>query len=543
MESKSLFWADQLAEQVEARAKKEKLPAVVRCGQTPSGGKHIGNLNDVVRAYFVYKSLLERGVEAKFIHSSDDRDPLKDIPKKLADLEGNWHDSAKFPEMKNFLGKPLCRVPDPFKCCKSWAQHFTKVWEIGLNAIGMKPKIVSNNEYYKQGKFEPYIKKVFEKYEQAGKIAAKFQQTKSEDYIPFDAICPKCGTLTNISSFDLKAKKVFFTCGGKAIKKKTAEGCGFEGSVPWSEGKLQWRFEWPAQWAIEKTTFEPMGKDHWEGSWKSGEVIAREIFEIEPPIPYVYEFFLVDGAKMSASVGNVIIVQDILKVIEPEIFLYFYTKRPGKQRDFSMKEIFRLADEFEDVEKKFFSKEKIEEHEAANIERSYFMSMEKVPKTLPVRIPYTFASMVAQIVPREKMLEKALALLKSTGHISGKLSEQDKKIILLRLERAKFWAENYAPAEYKIKLLDAPAAEIVSKLSTEQKLALHDLEKDLLKKEFSEKELYTRAMEIAKARGLEAKEFFSAAYLVLLGREQGPRLAQFILAVGQEEVAKRIEKI
>ena len=42
---------------------------------------------------------------------------------------------------------------------------------------------------------------------------------------------------------------------------------------------MQWRFEWPAQWAIEKTTFEPMGKDHWEGSWKSGEVIAREIFE------------------------------------------------------------------------------------------------------------------------------------------------------------------------------------------------------------------------------------------------------------------------
>ncbi len=543
MTLQSLFWADQLADQVQERAKKEKTPAVVRCGQTPSGGKHIGNLNDVVRAYFVYKSLLERGVEAKFIHSSDDRDPLKDVPKRLADLEGNWHDSAKFPELKSFLGKPLCRIPDPFSCCKSWSEHFTKVWAAGLEMLGMKPKIVSNDEYYKSGKFDPYIKMVFERVEAAGKISAKFQQTKSEDYIPFDAICPKCGTLTNISSFDLKTKKVFFTCGGKAIKKKTAEGCGFEGSVPWSEGKLQWRFEWPAQWAIEQTTFEPMGKDHWEGSWKSGEVIAREIFETEPPIPYVYEFFLVDGEKMSASVGNVIIVQDILKVIEPEIFIYFYTKRPSKQRDFSMKEIFRLADEFEDVEKKFFSKEKIEEHERANIERSYFMSMEKVLKAPPVRIPYTFASMVAQIVPQEKMLEKALALLKSTGHVSGKLSDSDKQAILSRLQAAKFWAENYAPPEYKIKLLDAPAGEIISKLSTEQKLALHDLEKDLLAKKFSEKELYARSMEITKARGLEAKEFFSAAYLVLLGREQGPRLAQFILAVGQEEVARRIEGI
>ena len=93
----SLFLADQLADEVQARNKKEKGTAVVRCGQTPSGGKHIGNLNDVVRAYFVYKSLQERGIKSTFIHSTDDRDPLKDVPKRFADLDGNWHDSSKDP--------------------------------------------------------------------------------------------------------------------------------------------------------------------------------------------------------------------------------------------------------------------------------------------------------------------------------------------------------------------------------------------------------------------------------------------------------------
>jgi len=533
----SLFWADQLADEVQARNKKEKGTAVVRCGQTPSGGKHIGNLNDVVRAYFVYKSLQERDVKSTFIHSTDDRDPLKDVPKRLADLDGNWHDSSKFPEISKWLGKPLCRIPDPFGCCKSWSAHFTTVWEIGLNALGIFPKIVSNNDYYEKGKFDPYIKLVFEKKESVGKIVSTFQETKGENYIPFDAMCPNCGILSNISSFDLKSKKVFFTCGGKAIKKKKAEGCGYEGSVPWSEGKLQWRFEWPAQWGIEKVTFEPFGKDHFEGSWKSGQIIAKEVYGIEPPIPYVYEFFLVDGAKMSASVGNVIIVQDILKIIEPETFLYFYTKRPGKQRDFSMKEIFRLVDEFDNVESKFYAK--VGEKSS---ERAYIMCTGKIPKKQPARIPYTFASMLAQIVPQNTLLESSLSILKSTRHVPQKVSEPDKKYILQRLLGAKYWVEYYAPDEYKIKLLYL-TTEIVSNLSDKQKSALKQLGKDLAAKKYDEKTLYDHAIEIAQSNGLETKEFFSGAYLALLGKPTGPRLAQFILAVGQKEISKRLSAL
>ena len=54
----------------------------------------------------------------------------------------------------------------------------------------------------------------------------------------------------------------------------------------------------------------------------------------------MYEFFLVNGEKMSASKGNVYIVQDLLKVMEPEAFMFFYAKRPEKQRDLELKRIF-----------------------------------------------------------------------------------------------------------------------------------------------------------------------------------------------------------
>ncbi len=150
MEKKELFWADQLADQIIERAQKEKVVANFKCQQTPSGGKHIGNLNDVARCYFPYKIMLERGHKATFVHTTDDRDPLKDVPKKLPDLEANWHLSEKLMDMKPFLGMPLCRVPDPFGCCKSWSEHFTKVWMDGVYASGMDPKLYSVDELYEQ---------------------------------------------------------------------------------------------------------------------------------------------------------------------------------------------------------------------------------------------------------------------------------------------------------------------------------------------------------------------------------------------------------
>ena len=526
MEEKSLFWADQLAEQVVERNKKEKKIVTVRSGQTPSGGKHIGNLNDPVRAYFVYKSVVEKGVKARFVNTSDDRDPLKDIPAKLADLDGNWFTSDKFTGLKKYLGQPLIRVPDPFGCCKSYAEHFASLWSQGLYLLGIKPEEYTNDQLYKQGKFDKYIKMVFEKKELAGELCNKYQESKSKDYIPFDAICSNCGVLANITGFDLKAKKVSFTCGGKSIKKKKSEGCDFSGEVPWFEGKLQWRFEWPAQWDIFETTFEPFGKDHFEGSWKSGQEIAKSLFSFEPPIPYVYEFFLVNWEKMSASKGNVYIVQDMLKIVEPEVFLYFYTKRPGRQRDLDLKNIHLLIEDFEKVERLYFGIENLEnQKELENLKRSYFMSQEKISVKAPVRIPYQFASLISQYYSNK---DKILDLLLNLNMIQ-------ERVDLKRIDLARNWTNLYAPEEAKIKLKESVSEDVKKQLTENQKQALKELAEILNK--VKEEELHNLFWKIAEKNQLKPQEFFKAVYLVLLGREKGPKLAPFILTVGQEKVA------
>lgn len=534
----SLFWADQLADRIIERSGRERRVPNIKCQQTPSGGKHIGNLNDVTRSYFPYKSLLERGVKAEFVHTTDDRDPLKAVPKRLADLDGKWHESKRLKDMTKYLGMPLCRIPDPFGCCGSWAEHFTKVWMDGVHALGMKPRLYSVDKLYKQGRLEPYIRKVFEKSDTVGEIVSKYQKTKTGGYMPFDAICPECGQLANVSSFDLKRKTVSFKCGGKAIRKTRSEGCGFEGEVPWSEGKLQWRFEWPALWGVFNTTYEPFGKDHAEGSWISGQEIARRVFDIEPPIPYVYEFFLVNGEKMSASVGNTYIVQDMLKIMEPEAFLYYYTKRPGKQRDLDLENIILLVDDFERAERVYFGREREpNERDRKNLVRQYQMASGRVPRSMPLRIPYQFASVISQLVSGRGSLERAMEILRSTGHIRGRPSKADMEAVRKRLELAGNWISSYAAPHYRIEVVERPDPKALAGLSDSQRAALRELGQRLSGRALREEELYNSFWEISKKHGLAAPKFFEAAYMVIINRKSGPRLAPFILAIGQKRVA------
>ena len=534
----SQFWADQLANQIIERAKREWVTANIKCQQTPSGAKHIGNLNDVARAYFPYKAVLEKGEPATFVHTTDDRDPLKDVPKKLADLKGRWHLSKDLMDMAPYLGMPLCRIPDPFNCCSSWSRHFTKVWMDGVYALGMKPDLYSVDDLYKQGKFEPYIRMVFENREEVGRIVAKFQETKSADYIPFDAICPKCGRLANIDDFDLKKKKVYFICGGKAIKKKKSEGCGHDGSVSWAEGKLQWRFEWPALMAMFNTTYEPFGKDHWEGSWKSVLEIEPVIYGHEPPIPFVYEFFLVNSEKMSASVGNVYIVQDMLKIMEPEIFLYFYTKRPGRQRNLDLSHIYFLVDDFERTERIYYGLEnEPNEKEKANIIRMY-ESVAKKRGKIPLRVPYQFAALIGQTAAGAEGVDRAIELLKFTGHIAH-AGREEREMIAKRLALAAFWAQNYAPEDAKLSVnTELPR----TNLGKKEKLALLLL-LNALRKKFDEKELQARIYEIAREMEIEPKAFFRLLYQLLLNKDSGPRLGPFIVAVGKEKVISMLEAL
>ncbi|MBI4019491.1 MAG: lysine--tRNA ligase [Candidatus Aenigmarchaeota archaeon] len=539
-----VFWADQLAEEAIARAKKEGRIVTCRGAASPSGGKHIGNLFDAAKAYMVHKAVLKKGYQSRFVFTHDDRDPLRNIPSKLPRLDGKWHivDEDTKKELEKYLGIPYSRTPDPFSCCDSWSKHFATLWENGVRALGMKDtEFYFAEDMYEAGQFDKYIGTALEKLEASRKIIRKFQESKESDYIPFDAICANCGKIMGKTvSFDLEKKTVDYVCTGRDLAGKyTIQGCGFKGTTTFRGGKLPWSFEWPAQWAIWNATFEPFGKEHAEGSWPRCVAISKEIFGIEPPIAHIYEFLLINGEKMSTRYGNVYITQEMLQIVEPEVFLYFYTKRSKKQRSLDLKTIHLLVEDFEKAERVYFGKDAADEKDKENMARMYESSFASVPKKMPFRLPYHLAVMIANLVP-DRSWERSLQILKETGHVKEPLPADDEMQIKRRLELAAHWLDNFAPEGTKIGVNEEPPKDL--SITTKEKAALKELAASMDQANTEEK-IYEKLYEIPRKHGIEPKDFFRAAYLVLISRNQGPRLAPFIMALGRRSVKDLLGKL
>ncbi len=550
--SEAIFWAEQVAKKAIERAKEEGIEVITcRSGQTPSGAKHIGNFNDNVRSYFVAKLIQQMGYKARHVQTHDDMDPLRKIPVRMPDLDGRWHELSKeeIKRLSKFVGFPLCRVPDPFGCCKSWAEHFEKVWEEGCKIAGIKmTEYYRNEDLYREGKFNPYIELVFERIEKAREIILEHQRTKTKEYVPFWVICENCGRITGkVVSFDLESKTVEYVCTNRSLAGKYNTGCcGYKGCVSWENGtgKLDWQFEWPAQMHMFNTIVEPFGKDHYEGSWPICQKVITSIYDGKPPIAFVYEMFLINGKKMSARHGNVFTVQDMVRIMEPEIFLYFYTKRPLKQREINLKNL-ALIFEFEKAERIYFGVEKAKnEKEERNVRIAYKLAWadRPIPKKIPVRIPYFHAAIIAQVVKDvEKEQEVVFKLLRKTGHIKGELNEEEKKSVIERIKRARNWVLSYGPENLRFKPLERLSEGILSKIDEKMKKCIADV-KNALMRNVSKEELETLLFDLPRKYEVPVKKFFQTFYEILLGKKEGPRLALLLISL-RDFAIKRLEEI
>ncbi|MEM2921026.1 MAG: lysine--tRNA ligase, partial [Candidatus Bathyarchaeia archaeon] len=154
---RSKYWADRIAKDAIAHSRRAARGLVtVRSAGSPSGGKHIGNMNDQVRAYFIHLAVKDTGYASRCVQTSDDMDPLRVVPSRLPDGEGEWRElsAEKVRELSRHLGKPVSRVDDPFDCHGSWAEHFTRLLDDGLNRIDVKLETYYVSEMYKKGDFD-----------------------------------------------------------------------------------------------------------------------------------------------------------------------------------------------------------------------------------------------------------------------------------------------------------------------------------------------------------------------------------------------------
>ncbi|MDY6764937.1 MAG: lysine--tRNA ligase [Halobacteria archaeon] len=524
------FWADEVAQKVVYNSRNP----LVRGAVSPSGIPHIGNFNEILRGYFVARALRDRGLEVEQVFTNDDRDPLRKIPDKLADLDGEIVelDEGTKEDLEEYLGMPYVSVPDPFGCCDSWAVHFSSLLEKGAEQLDIPVNFYSTSELYDSGRLLDATRTVLSDVEKARDIISEFQRTVGENYIPFMPICAECGKITATPlSVDPEREVVEYECRDvKLAGKYEIKGCGHRGEASFTEGKLPWRFEWPAQWLIFDTGFEPFGKEHAEGSWKSGTVISREIFNHEPPEHLVYEFFLVDGAKMSASKGNIYTVDEMLEMLEPEVFKYFFSLDPSKQRDFSLEGLEHLVNEFDRIESIHLGKqEPADEKEKLYAQRVYPMLVSEVRDR--VRVPYTFAAMVGVA----KDTDAITSVLQRSGHLPQDPTEQQVEDALRRVELARNWARRL-DNQYYVKVLEDPP-EI--EFDPETREGFEELA-DFIEEGHSAEEIQSKIFETARERDIDVGDFFSAGYRLFLGQDSGPKLGPLLAALDRDFVVERL---
>jgi lysyl-tRNA synthetase class 1 len=553
-----VYWTDKVAEDVRRRvAESDKLKRIVKershivyDEKTPSGPIHVGAARGWLIHDIIAKTMRMRGMKARFILSSDDIDPMDGLPKSL--------DPAKW---KKFMGVPLRNIPSPEPGYESYADFFFTECTNRFEEFGIEAELESTGQRYIDGDFNPAIKTLLDNAEKIQKIYERlYGKTIASEKLPFQPICEKCGKIgtTFVYEWDSDREVVKYECRVNMVE--WAEGCGYKGEVsPYNgNGKLPWKIEWAAKWPTVGVVAELAGKDHFTrgGSRSVAVAIAVEVLDYPPPWPSSpkrvgkdydigkgYEFFLVGGRKMSSSKGigaSFVAVGDMLPA---EMLRFLMIKsRPETTIEFTPQgnTIPFLFRDFDRIEKIYFGEEETSDRERNNAKRIYELTVRKIPAKKPYRIPFDFAAMLVQALPKENMTNSVAELLKRTGHVK-KMTKEERDILEDTLSYAEKWVGEFAPEEMRLKISDSVPAG-VSKLSATQKGALAELG-DFLKQKRTDDELWDKIKSVAETAGIQPKEMFQAAYVALIGREYGPRLVPLIQSLDRDFVAKRFQMI
>jgi len=517
-----LHWADAMTKKIiKKREKQNPEKYLVASGITPSGHIHVGNARETLTADALYKGLLNNGVEAELIFIADTYDPLRKVYPFLPD------------EYEKYVGMPLSEIPCPEGCCESYADHFLKPFVDSLDDLGIDLTVYKADENYKNGLYDEAIVLALENRDKIRDILNKYRREHlPEDWYRLNIVCEKCGKLstTKVINYDSENKTVDYEC-----------SCGHKNTVkPFKgRGKLPWRVDWPARWSIFNVIAEPMGKDHAAagGSYDTGVLISRNIFNYIPPEKIVYEWIqLKIGDKaipMSSSKGVVFAVKDWTHIAHPEILRFLILRtRPNKHIDFDLKTIPRLVDEYDKLEEKYFDK-KCDQDE----KRIYEMSTPKIPKKKRFVVPYSYCSIISQIVIKENDeidINSLFDILKRNNYNIEEIDDESLKRLKERLIMARNWALKYGE---KIVLLNKDESiQEYENLNDDQKNFVKVFFNKIKDIEFDALILHNLVYDTAKELGLNPKDCFRSLYRVLLGKDYGPKLGAFLAIQGKERI-------
>src|SRR5215216_3314783 len=505
-------WIDKVADTLIKREKKlgRNLSLIrVESGLGASGIPHIGSMADAVRAYGIALALQNFGFKSELVAYSDDMDGLRRIPQGLP----NW--------LQDHIARPVSTIPDPFGSCHaSYGMHMSSLLLDGLDRAGIKYLFQSGSEAYRQGILNKQIDTILKNRIKLGQKIAEFVgQDKYTEVLPYFPICSSCGRLYTAVAQEYLAdeRKVAYVCRGGRIGKEEIKGCGNKGEADTTkgEGKLAWKVEFAARWQALDIRFEAYGKDIMD-SVRVNDWVADEILSYPHPLHVKYEMFLDKaGKKISKSSGNVLTPQMWLRYGTPESILLLLFKRIAGTRHIGLDDVPALMDEYD-----------------------YYEDINKLnpPKQPDTHIPYRFIAQQASIFPPDDgdRDEKVFNRLLKYGMIREKKSES----IMHKIRLASNWGDdNMAKDEkFEIRLSDLHRKAVQELIEAIRPFT------GLPDSPDNAKNLQSNVFSIARANGIEPKEFFALLYKMFLNTDRGPRIGNYLLDLGIERATHMLKR-
>jgi lysyl-tRNA synthetase class 1 len=517
-------WLDKIAHELldrENRLKRKNEKIRTESGLGASGIPHVGSLADCVRSYGIKLALEIQGQPSEYIAFSDDMDGLRKVP-------------TGFPEsLKQYLGKPVSSIPDPFDCHPSYGDHMSFMLRDALDKCDIEYQFYSAKESYQRGLFNSQIETILSNASKIGDIIKEeSDQEKYTEILPYFPICTSCGRIytTKATKFLPEEKKILYTCEGVTLQDQKIDGCLHKGEADYTkgEGKLSWKVEFAARWDALKIGFEAYGKDIAD-SVKVNDRICEEILDYPPPHHVRYEMFLDEGGKkISKSLGNVFTPQVWLKYGTSQSLLLLMYKRIVGSRVVRPEDIPAYMDELDTLEKIYFGKKKIhDKKEESKLKGLYEYSwLLKQPDKIDIHVPYALLANIASFAPENNQQEYILTRLRKYDYLKNSPTDG----LIKKIECAINWSSDFP------KIQSEPI-----ELNTTECSAIKELV-EAIPNEKDESSLQNLIFNTAKKHEIKPGRFFQILYLLLIGSQSGPRLGTYIYDIGIEKTVQILRK-
>ncbi|ACI50065.1 lysyl-tRNA synthetase [Gluconacetobacter diazotrophicus PA1 5] len=322
--------AAKLAAHVEGKAGPADAPALLETGYGPSGLPHIGTFGEVARTSWVCQAYTRlTGRPTRLLAFSDDMDALRKVPDNVPNGD----------MLRQHLGKPLSRIPDPFGTHESFAAHNNARLRSFLDGFGFTYEFASSTDYYTGGLFDAALRRVLEVHDEiVAVIAPTLGPDRRATYSPVLPIHPRTGMVMQVrmDAIDPAAGTVRWT---------DDDGTVFETPVTGGHAKMQWKADWAMRWFALGVDYEMSGKDLIDSVKLSGKICR--ILGGQPPAGLTYELFLDEnGQKISKSKGNGISVEEWLRYAPPESLGQYMFNAPQRAKRLFFDVIPKAADEY-----------------------------------------------------------------------------------------------------------------------------------------------------------------------------------------------------